>query len=170
LPEAGYAAALLLDTWALLGRLDLRANEETLRRWMTAAALVRPAADGGQVVVVADASLRTVQALVRWDPVGHAARELEDRIDVGLPPAQRVAVLTGTSEAVSDLLNRVELPSTAGVLGPTPFDDGQVRTLIRVPRASGVALAKALRRAAGERSARKEQATVNIHIDPQELG
>ena len=38
----GYGAALLLDSWALLGRQDLRAAEDTLRRWMAAAALVRP--------------------------------------------------------------------------------------------------------------------------------
>ena len=34
----GYGAALLLDGWALLGRQDLRAAEDTLRRWMAAAA------------------------------------------------------------------------------------------------------------------------------------
>ncbi|MZE80235.1 primosome assembly protein PriA, partial [Streptomyces sp. SID5475] len=39
--EGGYAAALLLDGWAMLGRPDLRAGEETLRRWLGAAALVR---------------------------------------------------------------------------------------------------------------------------------
>ena len=38
----GYAAALLLDGWALLGRPSLRAAEEALRRWLNAAALVRP--------------------------------------------------------------------------------------------------------------------------------
>src|SRR5690606_37277116 len=52
----GYAAAVLLDGWALLGRADLRAAEEALRRWCNAAALVRPAAEGGQVVVLADAA------------------------------------------------------------------------------------------------------------------
>jgi primosomal protein N' (replication factor Y) len=71
-PE-GYGAALLLDGWALLSRADLRAGEETLRRWMAAAALVRP---GGTVVVGADAGVTAVQALVRWDPAGYAAREL----------------------------------------------------------------------------------------------
>src|SRR5262249_29842802 len=51
----GYAAAVLLDGWALLGRASLRAAEEALRRWMNAAALVRPGPDGGRVVIVADA-------------------------------------------------------------------------------------------------------------------
>ncbi|MYV72305.1 primosome assembly protein PriA, partial [Streptomyces sp. SID2131] len=70
--EGGYAAALLLDGWAMLGRPDLRAGEEALRRWIDAASLVRGQAEGGTVVVVAEPTLRPVQALVRWDPVGHA--------------------------------------------------------------------------------------------------
>ena len=48
----GYAAALLLDAWALLERPSLTAGEESLRRWLAAAALVRPpSADGGRVVL-----------------------------------------------------------------------------------------------------------------------
>ena len=54
--EGGYGAVLLLDTWALLTRADLRAGEEALRRWMTAAALAQPGGAGGRVVVVADGS------------------------------------------------------------------------------------------------------------------
>ena len=41
--EGGYAAALLLDGWAMLGRPDLRAGEDALRRWI-AACLAGPAA------------------------------------------------------------------------------------------------------------------------------
>src|SRR5271156_3555403 len=84
--SGGYGAALLLDTWALLGRQDLRAAEDALWRWMTAAALVRARGDGGMVTVVADSSIPTVQSLIRWDPVGHAETELASRSDVGLPP------------------------------------------------------------------------------------
>ena len=82
----GYAAAVLLDGWALLGRASLRASEEALRRWLNAAALVRPGREGGSVVVVADAALPPVQALVRWDPVTHAERELAERQRAPVPP------------------------------------------------------------------------------------
>ncbi len=75
----GYAAAILLDTWALLGRPSLRAAEEALRRWMNAAALVRPGRDGGQVVLMADPAVSAVQALIRWDAATHAERELAER-------------------------------------------------------------------------------------------
>ena len=93
--EGGYGAALLLDSWALLGRQDLRAAEDTLRRWMAAAALVRSRADGGVVAVVAESAIPTVQALIRWDPVGHADAELDARAEVGLPPAVHMAAVDG---------------------------------------------------------------------------
>ncbi len=43
---------------------------------MNAAALVRPAGEGGSVVVVADGAQPAVQALIRWDPATFADREL----------------------------------------------------------------------------------------------
>jgi primosomal protein N' (replication factor Y) len=178
--EGGYAAALLLDGWVLLGRADLRAGEETLRRWMNAAALVRPSAP---VVVSADGGLAPAQALVRWDPVTFAERELEERREVGFPPAARMASLTGTPAAIRDLLSHARLPEGAEVLGPVPVaagskgsgpgQEGQApekeRALVRVARPGGAALAKALQEAQGVRSARKAAETVRVQIDPLEL-
>src|SRR6476660_6746693 len=103
--EGGYGAALLLDGWALLGRQDLRAAEDTLRRWMAAAALVRPRGDGGTVAVVAESAIATVQSLIRWDPVGHADGELDARTEVGLPPAVHIAAVDGGAAAVGALLD-----------------------------------------------------------------
>ncbi len=118
--DGGYAAAVLLDSWALLGRASLRAGEEALRRWMNAAALVRPGPEGGSVVAVADPGLPVVQALLRWDPAAHARRELAERQELRFPPAVRMAALTGADEAVSELLEAAGLPPGAEVLGPIP--------------------------------------------------
>ena len=115
--EEGYAAALLLDGWALLGRPSLRAGEEALRRWLNAAALVRPA---GSVVVLAEATLPAVQALIRWDPVTFSERELAERTELGFPPAVRMASVTGTPEAVAEFVGAAGLPAQAEVLGPVP--------------------------------------------------
>ena len=120
--DGGYAAALLLDGWVLLGRPSLRAAEEALRRWLNAAALVRPAGSGGTVIVVAEASLPAVQALIRWDPVTHAERELAERYDLRFPPAVRMAAVTGGDRAVAELLAAAELPAEAEVLGPIGVD------------------------------------------------
>ncbi|PID96455.1 MAG: primosome assembly protein PriA [Actinomycetales bacterium] len=100
----GYTAALLLDAWALLDRPVLDAQIETLRRWLAAASLVRPGAEGG-VVVVAGVPVGprppAVEALARWDPVWLAARELSERKDLGLPPAVVMARLVGERRVVA---------------------------------------------------------------------
>ncbi len=168
--DGGYGAVLLLDTWALLTRADLRAGEETLRRWLAAAALARPASGGGTVVVLADSGLPPVQALLRFDPGWYAGRELADRRALGFPPAVRVATLTGVPEAVADLLAAAALPERAELLGPVPAgEDGRERMLVRAPRSAGRALTAALRAAAGVRSARKATEPVRIQVDPLDL-
>ena len=168
--SGGYTAALLLDGTALLARPNLRAAEEALRRWLRAAALVRPGTMGGEIVVVADSSAPAVQALVRWDPAGFAARELAERASLHLPPAARVAELTGAAADVDDLLMHAELPADAEVIGPVPVDDGAARAMIRAPRGAGTALAAALRSAAGVRSARRTGGSVRVRIDPVDFG
>ncbi|QRY49653.1 primosomal protein N' [Mycolicibacterium septicum] len=180
--EGGYGAALLLDAWALLGRQDLRAAEDTLRRWMAAAALVRPRTDGGVVAVVAESAIFTVQALIRWDPVGHADAELDGRGEVGLPPAVHMAAIDGTTKAVEALLETAQLPDIAEVLGPVELPvgarrppgldaDAEVsRMLVRVPRDGGLELAAALRKATAVLSARKDQQPCRIQIDPLHIG
>ncbi|MFI6905399.1 primosomal protein N' [Nonomuraea sp. NPDC050394] len=164
--DGGYAAAVLLDGWALLGRADLRAAEEGVRRWMNAAALLRP---GAELVVLADMALPAVQALLRWDPVTHAERELADRAELGFPPAVRMATLTGTATAVRQMLDEVRLPDEAQVLGPVQVDDERERAMIRVPRASGGVLAAALKGATGVRAARKAPDVVRVSVDPLDL-
>ncbi|MFJ1653144.1 primosomal protein N' [Streptomyces sp. NPDC088337] len=184
--EGGYAAALLLDGWAMLGRPDLRAGEDALRRWTAAAALVRPQPEGGTVVVVAEPTLRPVQALVRWDPVGHALRELSERAELGFPPVSRMAAVSGPAEAVSDFLRTVELPREAEVLGPVPLPvtpagrprrsgapppgEHWTRALIRVPPGTGAALASALKSAQATRLARGTAEPIWIRIDPPDIG
>ncbi|WP_157362027.1 primosomal protein N' [Haloechinothrix halophila] len=175
--SGGYGAALLLDGWALLGRQDLRAGEETLRRWMTAAALVRPGEQGGRVIVGADVALVPVQALIRWDPAWHAERELAERRELGFPPAVRMASLEGEPEPLAAALDEVTLPESAEVLGPVPVmtpprpdRHGEQRelerVLLRVPNADGKALAAALAALQAGRGARKEPDTVRVRLDP----
>ena len=173
--EGGYGAALLLDSWALLGRADLRAGEEALRRWMNAATLVRSASAGGTVVVAADAAHPVVQALVRWDPGWLAGRELADRRELGFPPVTRIASLTGSPAALAEFLGALRLPEGADLLGPVPEpprpgqEGERERYLVRVPRSEGAALAHALTEVQGVRSAKKAPEHVRVQLDPLDL-
>ncbi len=162
----GYGAALLLDAWALLGREDLRAAEDTLRRWMAASTLVRCRDDGGVVVAVAESAVSTVQALIRWDPVGHAEAELDGRDEVGLPPGVHMAAIDGAPEAVVAMLETAQLPDSAELLGPVDLPSGARRPpgvpasgpvnrmLVRVPAQRGTRAGRGA--AAGHRCAQRE--------------
>jgi primosomal protein N' (replication factor Y) len=143
--------------------------------------------------VVADAGLPAVQALLRWDPVTHAERELAERAELRFPPTVRMASLTGAEPAVRDMIAAASLPPYAEVLGPVPVtarpaapadgrppaaDDqtsrpapveAQVRALIRVPRKDGAALAASLHAAQSLRSARKDTEVIRVQLDPAEL-
>lgn len=127
----GYAAALLLDADKMLRFDSLRAPEAALRRWLNAAALVRPAALEGTVVTTASPS-PVEQALVRWDPEWFARQELEERAQTGLPPAVRTAAVTGAEADVRAFMEEF-LDSSAldervreqlRIVGPVPLDQG----------------------------------------------
>ncbi|WP_433888176.1 primosomal protein N' [Streptomyces sp. CA-111067] len=189
--EGGYAAALLLDGWALLNRPDLRAGEEALRRWALAAALVRPADEHGTVVVLAEPTLRPVQALVRWDPAGHALRELAERAELRFPPVSRMASVTGPPAAIADLMDLLRLPEGTDLLGPVPLPlpsggaggggrprrygepppgEQWERLLLRVPPGAGGALAAALKAGQVARAAQSGGEAVFVRMDPTDIG
>ncbi|MFC7623927.1 primosomal protein N' [Microlunatus sp. GCM10028923] len=172
----GYAAALLLDTSILLLRPDLRAVEEALRRWFNATALVRPGGDGGTVLAVGESSGRALQALVRLDAAGFAARELAERGEAHFPPAVKLITAEGRREALDEFVALAQLPDGTELLGPVELPeqsrladaDEQVwRLTLRGPRAFGDRLARAAKEVAAIRSARKSEGGLRLRVDPQ---
>jgi primosomal protein N' (replication factor Y) len=161
--EGGYDAVILLDTWLMLAREDVRVDEESHRRWFNALALAR---QGGRAVAVGDA--QTLQALVRADPAGFAARELASRSEVHLPPTARLASIDGPDDVLAALAERAWTPSTE-VLGPVPVDqrspEAGERLILRAPRREGAQLASLLAAVAAERSAAKLPG-LRVQIDP----
>jgi primosomal protein N' (replication factor Y) len=181
---SGYACVVLLDTWLTLARTDLRTAEEALRRWLAAAALARAGADGGRVVAVGEPSGSALQALVRWDPGGFAGRELEERQSAHLPPASRLASLTGPEADLAVALSALDLPPGAEVLGPVPVlgpgsgsgpperaRDGPPlhRAVLRVPRVAGAELSRVLGQLQRARSVKKLP-PIRVQVDPVSLG
>ncbi|MFT4042480.1 MAG: primosomal protein N' [Gordonia sp. (in: high G+C Gram-positive bacteria)] len=192
--DGGYGAAVVLDTWAQLDRADLRVGEIAVRRWMAIGALVRPRSGGGVLVIVADAGLAPVQAVIRWDPVGFAAAELAGRAELGFPPAVTMASVDGTAAAISEFVDLIDLPEGAQVLGPVPLppgvrppagagessgdesdggqsDGGSVeRILVRTDRRSGRLLAAALTAAQVRRNAHHQGGRIRVQLDPPTIG
>lgn len=151
--EGGYEAVLLLDGERMLAREALRTAEDCMRTWSDAAAMC--AASG--TVVLAGVSGRLATALKRWRQDEFARAELEERVAVRMPPAVRVASLTGTAGAIEEAIAAAEIPPL-DVMGTTRLDDGAFRTIIRFDYRRGAAVAAALRaellrHAAGRRTA-----------------
>ena len=169
--RGGYAAALLLDGWALLDRAGLDSSVEAYRRWTAAAALTRPAADGGRVVlagVPAHAGLRPVEALVRWAPAWFAAAEHAERLELSLPPTRRTATVTGEAAVVEEAVALLgEVPGVS-VLGPLTVAAG-VQVVLRSD-GDGEPLVAALRALRAARSARRALGDLRIRLDPAGLG
>lgn len=186
--DGGYAAALLLDGDSLLRRENLRAGEDAVRRWFNAAALVRPAAEGGVVVITAD-DTAAVGALLRWDPAGYAQRELGLRTELQLPPAVRVASVTGGRTAVGNFTaavtgrlkaEGVELrvagpaplltgqpPSAAKAAGKPAADAGSedVRTLLFIPYGQAGTVTRVLRAVKAASAAKRTDDPVQLRLD-----
>ena len=177
--EGGYSAALLLDGDSLLRRENLRAGEDTVRRWFNAAALVRPASEGGLVVITA-ADTAAVGALLRWDPAGYAQRELALRVELQLPPAVRIASVTGPRTAVVHFTEGVEKQlEAAGVAlrtaGPAPVllvgaaapqrVGEDVRTLLFFPYAQAALVTRVLRAARAAAAAKRSEEPVQLRLD-----
>ena len=158
----GYAVVVLLDTWLMLGRDDVRVVEEAHRRWFNALALAAP---GSRAVVVGESA--QLQALVRTDPVGFAQRELADRAETRMPPVSRLASLEGDHDDLDALAQHEWTPHT-DVLGPVEIrtrTGTTSRLVLRAPRREGGQLATQLAQVARERTANKA-ASVRIQIDP----
>jgi primosomal protein N' (replication factor Y) len=176
--RSGYAAVALLDGSRLLERASIDAQAEALRRWCTAAALVRAPTGsgpgGGPPVVLCGvpphAGLPAVEALVRWDPAWLAARELEERSELGLPPVRRYATVTGPAPGVAEAAREL---SEAGhdVVGIRELvrdgtgAGGQAAATVRESLDAPSTLAAAVHAVRARRSARKARESVRIALD-----
>jgi len=180
--EGGYVVAALLDAAVSTSFEGLGTEGEALHRWLSAASLVRPASRGGAVFLVGDAAPRPTNALVQWNPVLFAQREFDERRELNLPPAVRMASITGDAMAVDAFLAVLRLPASAVVLGPTPLAprgaagapgsgslDEPVRAIVRCAADEGEELARSIAAARVRESASRRRDLLRVELDPRSL-
>ncbi|TFC70754.1 primosomal protein N' [Cryobacterium sp. TMT2-4] len=174
IPTGGYRAILLLDGERMLARESLRVGEDCLRWWSNAASLAAP---GAAVVLVGVGGL-VARALNSWQPEMLAASELADRRQLRFPPAVRAASVTGTDADVALALAELAGMDGVDVLGPVTTEDPLVRAIVRLPYASGDAVARALKAAVVRNAARRRRPkgaafrpapTLKVRFDDPEL-
>jgi primosomal protein N' (replication factor Y) len=85
-----------------------------------------------------------------------------------------MAALTGEQAAVAEMLSIASLPTGTRVLGPVPAPRREapdaVRALLSITRREGMTLARALHDAQAIRSAHRSPGSVEVRVDPMEIG
>ena len=159
---------VLLDTWLLLARPTC-----ARRRRRCAAGPTPPGscAPGGRVVVVGDPPTRRCRRWCAGTRPGFAARETAERVAAHLPPACRLATITGSPGRSTTRSRCSTPPPGAEVLGPVEVGRGGRRVAGRRPGAAGpgTALSRSLGDLQRLRSSRKLEA-VRIQVDPPSIG
>lgn len=125
--ESGYAAAIILNSALILERSSLDAEEEARRRWFTLLTLLRTNAP---LFIDADVGNRNIQALQRWDALSVGFREFEERKALRLPPANKALSISGTPEAISEIIRN--LPESVEVSRPQWITHSEPTALIRI--------------------------------------
>lgn len=116
--DGGYRLALLLDGDAMLQRASLSALEDTLQGWEWAMSLLAP----GAIAYLTDLEGKVAQSVASGGVEMLLERELHQRQGLRMPPAIRLASLSGPRADVEALVS--------GLTGPaSPYAAGQVDVL-----------------------------------------
>ena len=185
-----YRAVAVLDAWTSLYALGVDARLDTLTAWMRAVSLCAPRSRGGQALILGETDPAIAQSLMLWDSRILAAKDLEERVETGMPPAVAAACVWGRRDAVMTLMQRIgalggdwtacgELP---GMLGPVPIAQpdtvdareleataDRVKAVIRVPQSQRAELAARLHRETARHVASREPGELRFRVDPKDL-
>lgn len=185
-----YRAVAVLDAWTSLYALGVDARLDTLTAWMRAMSLCAPRSRGGQALILGETDPAIAQSLMLWDSRILAAKDLEERVETGMPPAVAAACVWGRRDAVMTLMQRIgalggdwtacgELP---GMLGPVPIAQpdtvdareleataDRVKAVIRVPQSRRAELAARLHRETARHVASREPGELRFRVDPKDL-
>lgn len=125
--DLGYSAIAVVNSNLALERATLDADVDARNRWFALATLLRK---NGTLFVDTETSHPTLQALIRWNPIGAAVNELEERKRLSLPPAVKTIEISGEYAAVSQIVRN--LPDYVLVSNPQRNELGESAALIRI--------------------------------------
>jgi primosomal protein N' (replication factor Y) len=140
--DTGYAAVVILDADLELSRDQLDATEQAIRKWANSLSLL---AQGGKAAIIG-VSGELGQALSLWQVDELAAKLLQERVELGFPPAVRLVSISGSREDLQPVKTALEQIDGARILGISALEGASdSRLLATYPYSAGVAVAKLLR-------------------------
>lgn len=120
--KSGYAAVIFLEGNRALNQADMRSQERALNLYFSEGALVR---EKGKLLLIQDAGSSMATALRLWNPLPVLERELEERLDLSLPPFVHAIELTMAKDEITRLKSALvksrdegRLPNEVKILGP----------------------------------------------------
>ncbi len=120
----GYRAALLLDGEAMLQRASLGALEDTLQGWEWALSLLAP----GAVAYLTDLEGKVAQSFASGGVEVLLERELQQRVELRMPPTIRLASVTGPRAEVEAVVSSLTGPGSSAALKGQIDALGPIRT------------------------------------------
>ena len=134
--QHGYSAVVLLQVDRFLSASDSNGVERAYSFFFAASALISPT---GVVALVHDDGAAIVSALATWNPATIAKREIEQRIQLQLPPITGAVLVLAESAELARLKRALEsakeegrAPKSLRVYGPSAStaDDAKITLLI----------------------------------------
>ena len=143
--EAGYSAIVILDAELELSRDHLDATEQAVRKWSNSLSLLAP---GGKSAIIG-VNPELGQSLSLWQVDELSARLLQERIELGFPPAVRLLSATGSRDDLTPVKQSLEAIEGVRILGISSIEGSSDSRLIATyPYSAGAEVAKLLRVAA----------------------
>ena len=143
--EAGYAAVVILDAEVELSRDQLDASEQAIRKWSNALSLLAQSGKSAIIGVGPDLG----QSLSLWQVDELAAKTLQERLELGFPPAVRLVSISGSRDDLQAVKTSLEGADGVRILGISQLEGtSDSRLMATYPYSSGAEVAKLLRSAA----------------------
>ena len=168
----GYSAVVMLEGLKLFSHPDLRAQERARELFFETAAMTNPK---GAVLLCIDESHPIVASLVRWNPGAMIRRELEERLEIPLPPYVSSYVLSGESKDFTSIasglkkaISDARIPSSIRVYGPSEIGSSRAKIVLYCPSEDCAELTTFLHELQRRRSIAKKD-FLSIRIDPYSL-
>jgi len=170
--EGGYSAVVMLEGLKLFSHPDLRAQERARELFFETAAMTNPK---GAVLLCIDESHPIVSSLVRWSPGAMIRRELQERLEIPLPPFVSSYVISGESKDFTSIATGLKkavaeerIPATIRVYGPSEIGSSRARIVLYCPQEDCAALTSFLHELQRRRSIAKKE-FLTVRIDPYSL-